>query len=317
MRSLLSLLLCLLAIQPICAFSQQLNYYDTLTIGGIKQVIAVNGNPTGPVLLFLHGGPGESRIPEMERVTGLLREKFCVVLWDQRETGLTLKLNPSPIPPSLPLVVADAASLVEQLKKKFHQQKIYLLGESWGCLVGFQLAAQHPASVAALMVACPVVDQQRSEQFALDSMKRWATANHNETALAELNSVQLPFKTSDQLYYARKWMNQLADKPFPAKDSLRIKGFLYEWCKTWLKPWNDATTVPLSSSVKQLKMPVYFFLGSKDLQTNARFSKDYFDQLQAPKKEVYWFKNDGHLLLYFSADEVQRIILTQILPERH
>ncbi|QJB32187.1 alpha/beta hydrolase [Chitinophaga oryzae] len=315
MKKLCCILFSLATLHATYAQSQQLSYYDTLTLGGLQQVIAVNGNPNGPVLLFLHGGPGESRIPEMEKVTGLLREKFCVVMWDQRETGLTLQLNASPVPPSLPVVAEDAYSLAAQLKKKFNKNKIYLLGESWGCLVGFRLAADHPESIAALMVVCPVVDQQRSERHALDTIKAWATASNNQTALAELSGVAVPFKHPDDLYYSRKWMNQLSGRPFPEKDSVRIKAYLREWNKTWMKPWNDATAVPLSKSVKKLKMPVYFFLGGKDLQTNAVYSKAYFNKLKAPEKKVYWFKNDGHLLMYTSATEVQKIILNEVLPD--
>ncbi|SKA35854.1 Pimeloyl-ACP methyl ester carboxylesterase [Chitinophaga eiseniae] len=296
------------------ALSQPLSYYDTLTIGGLKQVISVNGNPTGPVLLFLHGGPGESRIPGMEQVTGLLRTRFCVVMWDQRETGLTLQLNASAVPPALPLVAEDAYSLVTHLKQKFNKNKIYVLGESWGCLVGFRLAADHPESVAALMVVCPVTDQQRSERYALDTIKTWAAAHNNQTALAEISTVSVPFKNADDLYYSRKWMNQLSGTPFPAKDSVRIKEYLRDWSQTWMKPWNDATAVPLSKSIRKLKIPVYFFLGGKDLQTNALFSNAYFEQLKAPEKKVYWFKNEGHLLMYTAAAEVQKTILEDVLP---
>lgn len=315
MKKRFCLLVCLVTFYAKDAASRQLSYYDTLTLGGIQQVIAVNGNPNGPVLLFLHGGPGESRIPAMEKTTGLLREKFCVVMWDQRETGLTKQLNTSPVPPSLPVVAEDAYRLVKQLKKKFNKNRIYLLGESWGCLVGFRLAADHPESIAALMAVCPVVDQERSERHALDTIKAWAAANNNQIALAELRSVQVPFKNPDDLYYSRKWMNQLSGRPFPDKDSVKIKDYLREWNKTWMKPWNDAIAVPLSQSIKKLKVPVFFFLGGKDFQTNAMLSKAYFDKLQAPEKKVYWFKNDGHLLMYTSAAEVQKIILAEILPE--
>ncbi|SHM50394.1 Pimeloyl-ACP methyl ester carboxylesterase [Chitinophaga jiangningensis] len=315
MRTLFWLCTCLSMLHSAHALSQQVNYYDTLLIGGIKQVIAVNGNPKGPVLLFLHGGPGESRIPQMEKVTGLLREQFCVVNWDQRETGLTLRLNASPVPPSLPLIADDAYSLVEQLKKKFNQDRIYLLGESWGCLVGFKVAAAHPASVAALMVACPVTDQERSERFALDSVIRWAKAGNHQQALAEVSAIKVPFSRPDDLYYSRKWMNLLSGRPFPDKDTTYIKGFLREWNKTWMKPWNDATAEPLAKSITKLEVPVYFFLGGKDLQTNAEMSKAYFEQLKAPKKKLYWFKDDGHLLMYVSPQEVEKKIITEVLPE--
>jgi pimeloyl-ACP methyl ester carboxylesterase len=313
MRNSLCLLICCLFYNITCA-QQQLNYYDTIPVGGIKQVIAVNGKPEGPVLLFLHGGPGESRIPQMEKVSGLLREKFCVVMWDQRETGLTLKLNTSPVPVTFALTNQDTYELVTILRKKFHQDKIYIMGESWGTMLGFQLAAVHPECVKALMVVCPVVNQPLSERMALDSLKIWAGLNNNKQALSELNTVSIPFRTSDDLFYERKWMNTLSGRPFPDKDTSWIKDYLKVWCDTWLKPWNEAIENYQVTAITKFKCPVYFFLGGKDFQTNAAISKAYFNQLSAPVKKMYWFENDGHSLMLTGADNVQKIVLSEILP---
>lgn len=313
MRNTRCLLICCLFFNS--AYSQQqLNYYDTIPVGGIKQVISVNGKQNAPVLLFLHGGPGESRIPQMEKISGLLRQRFCVVMWDQRETGLTLKLNPSPVPVTFPLINQDTYELVQALRKKFHQDKIYVMGESWGTMLGFQLADVHPEWVKALLQVVPVVDQPVSERIAVDSLKIWALSNNNTQALSELNLVTIPFQTSNDLYYARKWMNAYAGRPFPDKDTVWIKDYLKAWCDVWLMPWNEATVKQKAISVTKFKIPVYFFLGGKDVQTSAAISKAYFDKLTAPKKKMYWFENEGHTLMLTAADSVQKIVLNEILP---
>lgn len=306
------LLFCYALISQIVLAQEQLNYYDTLNIGGIKQVIAVNGKKEGPVLLFLHGGPGESRIPDRDKFTNLLQQQFCVVIWDQRGTGSTRQLNEAPL--SFSLIHADTKELTEKLRQQFHQDKIYLMGESSGTLLAFQLAATHPNYIKAVLAVCPVINQGESERLALDSLKRWAVNTHQPQALAELNTVHYPFHTMNDLYYSRKWMNEISGRPFPAKDTTRIKTYLEAWCKDWLGPWNEAVEPPVAITIKKLDCPVYFFLGGKDIQTNAFISKRYFDQLKAPKKKMFWFKDDGHLLMITNAGAVQQAILDKVLP---
>ncbi|NVI84514.1 hypothetical protein [Janthinobacterium sp. BJB401] len=71
----------------------------TLTpdIGGIKQVLEIKTDDANkPVLLFLSGGPGSSMIKGADAFTNILKSRFTIVQWDQRDAGKTLKLNPSP-----------------------------------------------------------------------------------------------------------------------------------------------------------------------------------------------------------------------------
>ncbi len=72
---------------------EKLDYYDTLKIGGINQVVWIKGKANAPLLLFLHGGPGSSRMAQADLFSNELQQYFRVVQWDQRETGKTLKLN--------------------------------------------------------------------------------------------------------------------------------------------------------------------------------------------------------------------------------
>jgi ribosomal protein S18 acetylase RimI-like enzyme len=72
---------------------------ELLSIGGIKQVIKIEGvNRKNPLFLFITGGPGSEGIyPENSSYLKELKKKFTVVTWDQRNCGQTLKLNASPV----------------------------------------------------------------------------------------------------------------------------------------------------------------------------------------------------------------------------
>ncbi|WP_293916091.1 MULTISPECIES: hypothetical protein [unclassified Sphingobacterium] len=51
--------------------------YDTLSIGNIKQVVSYSGSKDAPVILFLHGGPGSSRMKQAEVFSNILQN----ILW--------------------------------------------------------------------------------------------------------------------------------------------------------------------------------------------------------------------------------------------
>ena len=63
---------------------------EPVEINGVEQWILIRGNDLSkPVLLYLHGGPGHSLIPFAHVATSKLVDKFKVVYWDQRGTGLS------------------------------------------------------------------------------------------------------------------------------------------------------------------------------------------------------------------------------------
>ncbi len=102
-------------------------------IGGIKQWISIKGTNNGnPVLLFLHGGPGNSAMGYAAKFSGELQKYFVVVHWDQRESGKTAELNASDKPLSVALVENDAIEVINYLRRRFSQDKIYVMGNSWG-----------------------------------------------------------------------------------------------------------------------------------------------------------------------------------------
>ncbi|MGH4137093.1 alpha/beta fold hydrolase [Clostridium sp.] len=64
---------------------------ERVIIGGINQCICIRGkNIRNPILLFLHGGPGDAMLPVMTGINKDLEDDFIVVNWDQRGTGLNV-----------------------------------------------------------------------------------------------------------------------------------------------------------------------------------------------------------------------------------
>jgi pimeloyl-ACP methyl ester carboxylesterase len=294
------------------ALAQPIDTAEVISVGGIKQYITIKAKDRSkPVLLFLHGGPGGSVMAYAHKFSARLEENFVVVHWDQRETGKTLELNPSPVPLTLALFEHDTHELMMALLKKFHQPKLYLAGHSWGTVLCFSMARYYPELLHACIAISPVINQLESERIILGMMKEKAIKEKNDTAIQELSKVSIPFQNGGQLYFHRKWLMhfngiQNVDSKFP-------KSYALSWADRWLAVWNEASAINLNESAPVLNCPVYLLSGRKDYQTNFNITEQYYSKLKAPRKELFWFENTAHSVPASQPQLLQDIIIQKIL----
>ncbi|MEO5898645.1 MAG: alpha/beta fold hydrolase, partial [Ilumatobacteraceae bacterium] len=102
-------------------------------IGGHDLSMMIRGASTAnPILLYLAGGPGGSELGAMRNHLSALENNFTVATWDQRGTGKSY----TEIEPTATLTfdnaVADTIEVTNYLRDRFGQDKIYVLGQSYG-----------------------------------------------------------------------------------------------------------------------------------------------------------------------------------------
>jgi pimeloyl-ACP methyl ester carboxylesterase len=109
---------------------------ETVKLGGISQWITVRGKDlNNPLLLYVHGGPGDAIMGVSWSFQRPWEDYFTVVEWDQRGSGKTYASNDwETVEPTMKVerFVDDAEELVQYLRTKYHKRKIVLLGHSWG-----------------------------------------------------------------------------------------------------------------------------------------------------------------------------------------
>ncbi|MGH6780980.1 MAG: alpha/beta fold hydrolase, partial [Sphingomonadaceae bacterium] len=166
---------------------------EQVEIGGITQWIQVRGHDTrNPILLFLHGGPGYSNIAPTWHSTRGWEEYFTVVNWDQRGAGKTYAANdPDAVRPTITKarMIADTEEIITLIRKRFGKRKIFLVGHSWGSVLGIEIAQRHPDWLHAYIGMGQSIDFKESErrgwQFTLDQ----AHAADDAAAAKALESV--------------------------------------------------------------------------------------------------------------------------------
>lgn len=109
-----------------------------VTNKGSQMPVWITGNKESAfIVLFIHGGPGQSQIAVTGIYTlnpaGNLSDNFLLAMWDQRYAGYSI--NPDPIDWSTVNVeqyAEDCAKVTDQLKIRFPGKKIIVVGHSWG-----------------------------------------------------------------------------------------------------------------------------------------------------------------------------------------
>lgn len=278
----------------------------TTEIGGIKQVIEIKTDDANkPILLFLSGGPGSSMMKNADSYTNILKNKFTIVQWDQRDAGKTLALNPSPVQPSVDLMGKDTYEVINFLLKRLNQKKLYLLGSSWGNALGFYIVRNHPELLHGYFAVNPVISQLASEKELLKTLK--IHFKDNPVAMKELEKVHFPFTNDEEMFYLRKWLFYKDGKEYVTTDDFK-KGFL-QWSKTWSPAWNEVMKIDLPKTLKKVDCPIYLFVGKNDIQTLTSITKQYFEKVKAPKKDLFLFENSGHQIHKDEAEKFQNTII--------
>src|ERR1700761_1184761 len=183
-------------------------------IGGTKQWISVRGRDRhNPVILMIHGGPASPEMQTSWAWQGDWEDYFTVVQWDQRGAGKSYLANdPDVIGPTLSLkrISEDAADVVRYLKQRYAKDKIFVIGHSWGSVVGITLARAHPEMLYAYVGMGQVISGPENERVGYRLTAHLPGAQTNSEASKELKSIA-PYPaadgslTIDQIMLDRKW----------------------------------------------------------------------------------------------------------------
>ena len=315
-----------------------INSLEPVRIGGIDQWIEVRGqNVNNPILLWIHGGPGIAFMPLAGDFQGPWEKYFTVVQWDQRGAGKTYASNDRELQRrtmNIPQMEQDTVDVVNYLRRRFKRQKIFVLGHSWGSVLGLWLAHERPNLIYAYLGVGQVINEQQNEATAYQDALRAARNQHNAQAVKELESIA-PYPprnaNSNQISIAKGWAEQLLGPPPGGAVFLDTRRLLTELVSapeyslvddySWLRAQSfSEIVVPelMESDLTKLgpdfRVPLFWFEGRHDHYCPASLIWEYYQNIKAPQKEFIWFDNSGHFPFFEERQKFKDELVERVLP---
>ena len=311
----------------------------TVRLGGHDQAIMIHAaSADKPVLLYLSGGPGQSDLPFSRVLLDDLARDFVVVGWDQRGTG---KSYPALDPATLTLdgAIADTIALTNYLRERFDEPKIYLLGESYGTLLGVLAAQRRPDLYHALIGSGQMVSVRETDRRLYQDVLDLA-ARTGDTALAEemraygeppygdFFASSVVFQQYDRLYRpytppaayaARGTASGIGPWGVFAPEYTLIEkvGVLRGLMDTFAVMYPQLQGVDFRRDVPRLAVPVYIMDGEGELTARRALTLEWYAQLDAPQKHLFTFMDAGHSVAFEEFAAFHRIMVETVLPETY
>lgn len=315
------LILTIIAFTMKSAVSQDVHIDDhTVNIGGIDQKILLIGYDTSkPLILYLHGHGMPMSLFAHEIYSdenSQLHKDYMVAYWDQRGSGRTYSKKTDPKTMTIDQFVTDAYEVVQFLKKEYNREKIYLIGSSWGSIIGMKLIKEHPEDFIAFASEGQAANYAASISDLHNYAKENAENDQNKKAIKQLNKLTIPTKDTPAKEImnfndvSNKWAVHYLLQEYPGVDLIEVfkasmktspyyrkfsekmnllKGMRF----TQYHTLNELMETNLTNEIQSVDIPVYFLIGKYDFLTPG--SKIFFDQLKAPDKEFILFENSGHV----------------------
>jgi pimeloyl-ACP methyl ester carboxylesterase len=298
-------------------------------LGGVDQWVMIRGEDlANPPLICLHGGPGFSETWLLRYFNAALEKSFTVVYWDQRGAGKSFHPSIAKSSMDVEQFIADLNQLVDIVRARLGQSKVVIFGHSWGSVLGALYAARFPEKVSVYVGGAQIGDWPAAESASYAFTIAEAQRLNNHKALKALRAIGPPPYAASSVFTERTWSQRLDGQLGPAAlwNMARIalagpesvlphlrrtmRGFHF----TMNAMWPEVSTLNLMNLAPTLRMPVFFFLGTRDHWVLPETSVAYFNALTAPKKTLVWFERSAHEMFADEPDKFNQAMVELVRP---
>ncbi len=288
----------------------------TVPAGGRDLGMMIRGqNTNNPVVLFLAGGPGGSERGAMRNHLPELEKYFTVATWDQRGTGTSYPALDPTSTYTLASAVDDTITVTNYLRGRFGQDKIYLLGQSWGTILGVLAVQQDPQLYTAYIGTGQMVDPLETDRIFYTDTLAWARKGGNTTLTDELIAIGQP-PYADMLNYETALTHEQQVYPYDhTGNSEGAGGFstnfivpeyalidqvhlLGSFMDTFAVLYPQLQDLDFRTSARTLPVPAYFVQGAHEAPGRAKPFQQWYAALSAPRKELAVLATSGHRPLF-------------------
>jgi pimeloyl-ACP methyl ester carboxylesterase len=282
-----------------------------ITLGGIEQWVTIRGDDDeNPVLLVVHGGPGDVLSPYVEEFAPYEAD-FIVVQWDQRGSGRTYgRLKDATPDLTLERVAQDGVELADHLTQRLGQEKVMVFGHSWGSVVAVEMVKLRPELFSAYVGTGQVASWAQGVQAQFDYLVERAETTGDEEWAADLTAIGTPDPMNPQQYFTftrplrshlnpsdTAWLGNLLARAEEVSTPEEFADASAGMDFSGRALFPAIMAEDLFTTASRLDVPVTVIQGSDDWFTPTAPAVAWFEQLDAPTKQIFVLGGAGHFAL--------------------
>jgi proline iminopeptidase len=272
-----------------------------LLVDGGRIWYRIAGTGTATPAILLHGGPGFGSY-YMKALEQLSADRK-VIRYDQLGAGASDRLSDT-----TKMTIAHFVAELDSLRSRLGYDKVHLVGQSWGTILGVEYYRAHPEHVVSLTLASPAIDipawEKNARQLVTtlsdsaqrairvgEAEKKYDTPNYQNALMEFYGKYVWRTPDSANLDSTFKTVNETIYNYMQGPSEFTITGTLKNY---------DAT-----SFLKDVKVPVLYTVGEFD-EANPAIVKRFASM--TPGSQYVVLKGAAHLSEWDAPEAMNKAI---------
>lgn len=304
------------------ATTQSFHRAQYIELGGVEQWVSMRGSSErNPIILIVHGGPGFSNAAHTSAFDSW-QDDFTIVDWDQRGAGRTFVRNGPDGSGQITIerIAQDGVELARYLVRHLERDRVVVLGLSFGTILALKMVTTEPSLFQAYVGTGQLVNRADGDALGYREALREARRVSNQEAVRALEDLGAPPWPDATTWNAAKgWAGRLT-RPEDPSSRIRLNAMMQELLDRGYTPEElqgirdgarhtvsqlapHRSTFDARVFAARIEIPVFLFQGENDLNTATGLAIEWFDALEAPRKELHVVAGGSHGAFYANAEE--------------
>ena len=291
---------------------------ESVELNGTELFFSINSEAVDkPVILYVHGGPGDACVPLTKKYNSELEDDFTFVNLEQRGSGLSYYPFPESEKGQLVIedMVEDIYLFTLYLLERLNQKKLILMGHSWGSVLGLLFIQKYPEFVSYYVGIGQVVNMKKNIEYQRAFLKDKMPQNDFIDQLdlegnlfdSSLILTKKIVSFGGSVYGAKNYRQLTLPFIFSKDYSLRnlihrIKGSNQSIHYFWM----ELLDIDFESC-RRFEVPILFCEGKNDYHVSSDLVSKYAKTIET-ENDIIWFEKSAHFPQWEESGKFNRVI---------